>query len=368
MTQIELIATATFGLEAMVAREVKSLGYGEAKTENARVTFQADLSAIPRSNLWLRSADRILVKVGEFEALTYDQLFEGTKALPWDEWLGIDACFPVEGKSVRSKLFSVPDCQAIVKKAIVEKLKQRYHCQWFAETGPTYKIEIALLKDWATLTIDTSGPGLHKRGYRKLAVPAPLKETLAAAMVGLSYWNPDRLLVDPFCGSGTIPIEAALIGLNVAPGLRREFSAEKWPQIPEVLWREARQEAQELIKHNLKLQIVGTDIDDDVIGIARYHLKSAGLEGWVHFQQMPLAQLRNSHKYGCVVCNPPYGERLGEQAEVEQLYRRMRQVFAPLDTWSFYILTACGRPVRRDPKYERWEVRGSTQSPVTVFW
>jgi putative N6-adenine-specific DNA methylase len=341
MTQIELIATATFGLEAVVAREVKSLGYGDAKTENARISFHADLNAIPRGNLWLRSADRILIKVGEFEALTYDQLFEGTKALPWDEWLGIDACFPVEGKSVRSKLFSVPDCQSIVKKAIVEKLKQRHHCQWFAETGPTYKIEIALLKDRATLTIDTSGPGLHKRGYRKLAVPAPLKETLAAAMVGLSYWDPGRLLVDPFCGSGTIPIEAALIGLNVAPGLRREFSAEKWPQIPGALWREARQEAQELIKQNLKLQIVGTDIDDDAIGIARYHLNLAGLEGRVHFQQTPLDQLRNSHKYGCVICNPPYGERLGEQAEVEQIYRQMRQVFEPLDTWSFYVLTAC---------------------------
>lgn len=341
MTKIELIATATFGLEAIVAREVKDLGYGEALTENARVTFSADVGAIPRCNLWLRSADRVLVKVGEFEALTYDQLFEGTKALPWDEWLAADACFPVEGKSVRSKLFSVPDCQSIVKKAIVEKLKQRYHQEWFEETGPTYKIEIALLKDRATLTIDTSGPGLHKRGYRKLSAPALLKETLAAAMVGLSYWNPDRLLIDPFCGSGTIPIEAALRGLNIAPGLRREFSAAKWPQVAGALWCTARQEAQDLIKRDLQLKIMGTDIDEEVLSIARYHLKLAELEGQVHFQQASLDQLRNSHKYGCVICNPPYGERMGEAQEVERLYREMRRVFEPLDTWSFYILTAC---------------------------
>jgi putative N6-adenine-specific DNA methylase len=341
MTKIELIATATFGLEAIVAREVKKLGYAAVKTENARVTFSADVSAIPRCNLWLRSADRVLVKIGEFEALTYDQLFEGTKALPWDEWLAVDACFPVEGKSVHSKLFSVPDCQSIVKKAIVEKLKQRYHQEWFEETGPTYKIEIALLKDRATLTIDTSGPGLHKRGYRKLSAPAPLKETLAAAMVGLSYWNPERLLIDPFCGSGTIPIEAALLGLNIAPGLRREFCAEKWPQVSEALWREARQEAQDLIKRDLTLKIIGTDIDEEVLGMARYHLKLAELEGQVHLQQMPFAHLRNSHKYGCVICNPPYGARMGEEHEVEQLYREMRHIFDPLDTWSFYILTAC---------------------------
>jgi putative N6-adenine-specific DNA methylase len=341
MSKIDLIATATFGLEAVVAREVTALGYADVKTQNSRVIFTADLDAIPRCNLWLRSADRVLVKVGEFTALTYNELFEGTKALPWDEWLGVDACFPVEGKSVHSKLFSVPDCQSIVKKAIVEKLKLRYHQEWFAETGPTYKIEIALLKDRATLTIDTSGPGLHKRGYRKLSAPAPLKETLAAALIALSYWKPDRLLLDPFCGSGTIPIEAALQGLNIAPGLRREFSAEKWPQIVESLWREARQEAQDLIKRDLKLQIVGTDIDADVLGIARYHLKLAELEGQVHFQQAPLARMRNSHKYGCVICNPPYGERMGEGREVEQLYREMRRVFKPLDTWSFYILTAC---------------------------
>jgi putative N6-adenine-specific DNA methylase len=259
--RIELIATATFGLEAIVAREVKNLGYEDVSVENARVSFKADLAAICRTNLWLRTADRVLIKVGQFKALTYDELFEGTKALPWDEWLPENALFPVEGKSINSKLFSVPDCQSIVKKAIVEKLKQKYHTQWFEETGPKYTIEVALLKDMVTLTIDTSGAGLHKRGYRKLSSQAPLKETLAAAMIDLSFWNPDRILVDPFCGSGTIPIEAALIGLNIAPGSNRQFVAEQWPQLPANLWQAARQEAADQVKRDLKLKIAGYDID-----------------------------------------------------------------------------------------------------------
>ncbi len=340
MSQIELIATATFGLEAIVAREVKELGYQDVKTENARVSFLADESAICRCNLWLRSADRILIKVGEFKALSYDELFEGTKALPWADWLPEDAKFPVEGKSVKSKLFSVPDCQSIVKKAIVEKMKQRYKKQWFDETGPEYTIEIALLNDIATLTIDTSGSGLHKRGYRKLSSQAPLKETLAAAMINLSYWNPERVLIDPFCGSGTIPIEAALIGLNMAPGLNRDFIAEKWPQFSERLWVQARDEAKDLIRRDLKLKIIGTDIDSEVLSLARYHQKLAGLEGQIHFQQMPVSELRNSHKYGCIICNPPYGERLNDLEEAEKIYREMKEVFSTLDTWSFYVLTS----------------------------
>ncbi len=340
MSQIELIATATFGLEAIVAREVQALGYQNIKIENARVSFTADEEAICRTNLWLRSADRILVKAGEFEALSFEALFEGTKALPWPEWLPENANFPVEGKSLKSKLFSVSDCQAIVKKAIVEKLKQKYHTGWFAETGPKYTVEVALLKDIATLTIDTSGPGLHKRGYRKLSSEAPLKETLAAAMVNLSFWNPDRILVDPFCGSGTIPIEAGLIGLNVAPGLKREFAAQNWPQISSALWEKAREEALDSIKQGQKLNIIGTDIDGEVLALARYHLKLAGLEGQIHFQRLSLAELRNRHKYGCIICNPPYGERLGDSNEIEKLYLEMKKVFGILDTWSFYILTS----------------------------
>lgn len=339
MSQIQFIATATFGLEAVVGREVKELGY-ENTVENSRVVFSADTSAIPRCNLWLRSADRLLIKVGEFQAVTFDQLFEGTKALPWEEWLPENASFPVNGKSVKSKLFSVSDCQAIVKKAIVERMKQIYHKQWFEETGPVYKIEVAILKDMVTLTIDTTGPGLHKRGYRKLSADAPLKETLAAAMVNLSYWKPERVLIDPFCGSGTIPIEAAMIGLNMAPGLNREFTAESWPQVSKSLWNIAREEAKDLSKRNLKLKIIGTDIDEKVISLARYHCKLAGLDEQIHLQRLPLSELRNSHKYGCIICNPPYGERLGDEREVQQLYREMRKVFDPLETWSFYILTA----------------------------
>ncbi len=340
MSQIELIATATFGLEAVVAREVEALGYTDGKVENARVTFKGDENAICRSNLWLRSADRVLIKMGEFEALTYDQLFEGTKALPWADWLPENAVFPVEGKSIKSKLFSVPDCQSIVKKAIVEKMKQRYHKEWFAETGPKYTIEVALLDDMATLTIDTSGVGLHKRGYRKLSSEAPLKETLAAAMVNLSFWNPERILIDPLCGSGTIPIEAALIGLNMAPGLNREFAAEKWPQISGTTWEKARVEAKDSIRRDLKLKIIGTDIDAEVLSLARYHQKMAGLEGQIHFQQLPVSDLRNSHKYGCIICNPPYGERLSNPKDVEKLYREMASAFKALDSWSFYVITS----------------------------
>jgi putative N6-adenine-specific DNA methylase len=346
MPKIELIATATFGLEAIVAREVRQLGY-DAEVENARVIFQGDQQAICRSNLWLRSADRVLIRVGEFTALTFDELFEKTKALPWADWLPENASFPVEGKSVKSTLFSVSDCQAIVKKAIVESMKKKYHHRkWFEEDGPCYTIEISLLKDVATLTIDTSGAGLHKRGYRKLSTSAPLKETLAAAMLNLSFWNPERNLLDPFCGSGTIPIEAALIGLNAAPGLQREFAAESWPNIPKQLWIDARQEAEDLMCRHLKLQIRGTDINPKVMSIARYHAKLAGVNDFISFQQQPLSELRTKKKYGCLICNPPYGERLDNTEEVELLYREMGQVFQPLDTWSFYVLTS-------HPNFER---------------
>ncbi|NLK52454.1 MAG: class I SAM-dependent RNA methyltransferase [Syntrophomonadaceae bacterium] len=340
MATIELIATATFGLEAVVAREVQALGYTELKVENAKVTFKADERAIGRTNLWLRSADRVLIKMGEFPATSFEELFENTKALPWSDWLPEDANFPVEGKSIRSKLFSVPDCQAIVKKAVVESMKRRYPCQWFSETGPRFTIEVALLKDVATLTIDTSGAGLHKRGYRKLSGAAPLKETLAAALINLSYWKPERVLVDPFCGSGTIPIEAALIGLKRAPGLKRNFAAETWPLIPAKYWREAREEAKDLALPDAKLSIRGTDIDREVLRLARYHAREAGVEGCIHWQQMPVSDLRARQKYGCIICNPPYGQRMEELRSVERLYREMGQVFKPLDTWSFYVFTA----------------------------
>lgn len=340
MSKIQLIATSAFGIEAIVGRELKALGYEDQMVENGKVTFSGDESAICRTNLWLRSADRILVKVGEFKAMSFEELFEGTKALPWDQWIPEDAEFPVEGKSVDSKLFSVPDCQAIVKKAVVEKLKLKYKKEWFEEKGPKYKIEVALLKDMATLTIDTSGPGLHKRGYRKLVSGAPLKETLACAMLMISPWKADRVLVDPFCGSGTIPIEAALMGLNIAPGLNREFVAESWPGIPAKLWQQARVEARDLMKKDIELRIHGSDIDDEVMSLARYHAKQAGVDSHIHLQRMPMADLKSRYKYGFIICNPPYGERLGENREIERLYKQMGSVFKTLDTWSYYILTS----------------------------
>lgn len=340
MAKIELIATATFGLEAVVAREVRELGYPDQTVENGRVTFIADEMAICRANLWLRSADRVLIKVGEFKATTFEELFQKTKALPWPDWLPENACFPVEGKSIKSQLFSVPDCQAIVKKAVVEKMKQQYRQTWFPETGPRYTIEVALLKDVATLTIDTSGAGLHKRGYRRLASAAPLKETLAAAMIQLSRWHPDRVLIDPFCGSGTIPIEAALIGLNRAPGLNREFAAENWPVLPAALWQTAREEALDLIRMEQKIQIRGTDADKEVLSLARYHARQAEVEKNIHWQQLPVAELRTQQKYGCLICNPPYGQRLAELLAVERLYQQMGQVFESLDSWSYFVLTA----------------------------
>ncbi|MGI6453707.1 MAG: THUMP domain-containing class I SAM-dependent RNA methyltransferase [Syntrophomonadaceae bacterium] len=340
MNEVQLTATSAFGLEAIVAREIKQLGYENVKVENGRVDFAGDLAAIARCNLWLRSADRLLIRMGEFPATNFDELFEQTRALPWSHWLPKDAEFPVTGKSVNSQLFSVSDCQAIVKKAIVEKMKEKYHVNWFKETGPKYKIQVALLKNIATLTLDTSGPGLHKRGYRKLSAAAPLKETLAAAMIDISRWKPDRVLIDPFCGSGTIPIEAALIGRNIAPGLNRTFAAEEWPQLPAEIWKRAREEAKDSIDHHQDLGILGFDIDREVLSLAQYHAKQAGVSKWVHFQQQDVRKLKSKYKYGYLICNPPYGERLEEKKEVDILYQDMAKALAALDTWSCYILTS----------------------------
>lgn len=340
MSRIQLIATSTFGIEAVVGRELIKLGYHDQQVENGRVTFAGDESAICRTNLWLRAADRVLVKIGEFKALSFEELFQQTKALPWDEWIPENAEFPVDGKSIDSKLSSVPDCQAIVKKAVVEKMKSRYRREWFDETGPLYRIEVGILKDWVTLTIDTSGAGLHKRGYRKLISAAPLKETLAAAMLMISRWNYERVLADPLCGSGTIPIEAALIGRNMAPGIKRTFTAESWGNIPQELWKKAREEAHDSIRKDCELRIHGSDIDDEVMSLARFHAKEAGVEKDVHLQRMPVSDLSSRYKYGFIICNPPYGERLGEISDVEKLYKQMGKVFKALDTWSYYILSS----------------------------
>jgi len=340
MAAFELIATAAFGLESVVAKELKDLGYTDQLVENGRVTFRGDWEAACRANLWLRTADRVLLKMGEFKAVTFDELFEQTRALPWADLLPGDAEFPVTGKSVKSTLYSVPDCQAIVKKAVVEKLKEKYKKAWFPEDGPRYKIEAGLLKDRVTLTVDTSGAGLHKRGYRQLTAEAPLRETLAAALVSLSKWPPERVLADPFCGSGTIPVEAALVGLNIAPGLNREFAAEQWPNIPAALWQKARQEAREKVMSGRSLRIYGTDIDEQVLSLARYHARRAGVDKQIHFQRLPLAEFRSRFRNGFVICNPPYGERQGEVREAEAVYREMRRVFGSMETWSFSVLTS----------------------------
>lgn len=340
MENIDLIATTTFGLEAVAKRELMNLGYKDLKVENGKVSFKGTEEDIPKANLWLRTADRVLVKLGEFKAFTFDELFEKTKALPWDEWLPEDAHFIVEGKSISSKLFSISDCQRIAEKAIVEKLKTKYNKDWFEKTGAKYTIEVALLKDVATLTIDTSGAGLHKRGYRERQGTAPIKETLAAAMVLLSFWNKDRVLFDPFCGSGTIPIEAAMIGKNMAPGLDRKFASEEWPRVKKEYWTKARKEAFQAIDNETRLDILGCDIDKRSILIARDNAANLGLEDDIAFFVKDFRDAELNNEYGVVITNPPYGERIGEKEEVKQLHKDLGIKFQDLDTWSSYIITA----------------------------
>ncbi|GIP53121.1 MULTISPECIES: THUMP domain-containing class I SAM-dependent RNA methyltransferase [Paenibacillus] len=339
--QLELIATAPMGLEAVVARELKDLGYHDTVVENGRVTFKGNLSDICRCNLWLRTSDRVLIKMGEFTALTFDELFEGTKALPWQDWIPVHGEFPVEGRSHKSQLSSVPACQGIVKKAIVEKLKETYRNEWFDENGPRYVIEINLLNDKALLTLDTTGPALHKRGYRKIATEAPLKETMAAAMILLSRWNqnPSRPFYDPCCGSGTLPIEAAMIAWNIAPGLRRTFNSEAWPVLPESMWQEARDEAIDAVKDDIPLNIAGSDIDAQAIEVAQAAAKAAGLAKEITFRQLPAVKIQPEGDYGCMITNPPYGERIGEEKEVRRLISQLGRVTAELPTWSFFALT-----------------------------
>lgn len=340
MSTYTLIATAAMGLESIVAKEVKELGY-ECQVENGKVIFKGDETAIARANMWLRTADRIKILVGEFKAYSFDELFENTKKLPWEDFLPVDAEFPVQGKSVKSKLYSVPDCQAIVKKSIVERLRTAYkRTSWLDETGPLFKIEVAIHKDVASITLDTSGQGLHKRGYRIGQGEAPLKETLAAALIQLTTWNPDRPFVDPFCGSGTIAIEAALIGQNIAPGFNREFLSEEWPLMPAGVWEKTRLEAEDLANYDQPLEILGTDIDHRMIEVSKENALEAGLGELVKFKQMQVRDFTSELEYGIIVGNPPYGERLGERKEVEKMYQEMGRAFEKLDTWSVYMLTS----------------------------
>lgn len=340
MEKIDLIATTTFGLEAVTKRELMNLGYNDLKVENGKVEFRGSLKDIARTNIWLRTADRVLLKMGEFKALSFEELFQNTKALPWEEWIPEDGNFVIEGKSVDSKLFSISDCQRIVEKAIVEKLKTKYNVEWFKKTGAKYTVEVSLLKDIATLTIDTSGEGLHKRGYRDRAGDAPIKETLAAAMILLSYWNKDRVLLDPLCGSGTIPIEAAMIGKNIAPGLDRKFAAEMWEKIDKEYWSEVRKDAFSAIDNNVKLHILGCDIDKRSILRARDNAANLGLEDDIAFFMKDMRDVDLNDEYGVVITNPPYGERIGEKEEVTKLYIDLGKKFRELKTWSVYVITS----------------------------
>ncbi|WVE38330.1 class I SAM-dependent RNA methyltransferase, partial [Priestia megaterium] len=312
------------------------------EVDNGKVIFEGDELAIARCNLWLRTADRIKVQVGQFKARTFDELFEQTKALNWGDYLPVDAQFPVSGKSVKSKLFSVSDCQSIVKKAIVDSMKKHYNktTGWLEETGSTFKIEVALLKDVATLTIDASGAGLHKRGYRVGQGEAPLKETLAAALIMLTPWNADRPFVDVFCGSGTIAIEAALIGQNIAPGFNRDFLSEEWPWMSASIWEKAREEAEDLANYDQVLDIAGHDIDHRMVKVAEQNAFEAGLGDLIQFKQMQVRDFTTPKEYGIIIGNPPYGERLSDRPSVEKMYAEMGEAFSKLDTWSIYMLTS----------------------------
>lgn len=338
---LELIATSTFGLESIVKDELWKLGFEIINVENGQISFRADFYGLAKANLWLRCAERVFLKMGEFPARDFDELYDNTRNLPWEEWLPVNANFPVTGKSVKSVLHSVPACQSIIKKAIVDRLKDKYRKDWFEEDGPLYPVYFALYKDRITLSINTSGEGLHKRGYRELSAEAPLQETLAAAILYLSRWQPDRILIDPFCGSGTIPVEAALMGRNIAPGIQRRFVAEEWPQLGKKIWQEARAEAKalEIDDPGFRL-LMGSDIDPQVIKIARHHAKKAGVDDCIHFQTASFEDFQSSRKYVCIITNPPYGERLSDRKEVEKLYRLMGRKLLPQDTWSFYILTS----------------------------
>ncbi|MGE7694257.1 THUMP domain-containing class I SAM-dependent RNA methyltransferase [Lysinibacillus sp. NPDC094177] len=340
MANYKLVATAAMGLESIVAQEVQALGY-ETTVDNGKVYFEGDETAIARTNLWLRVADRVKIVVGQFPAKSFEQLFESVKALPWEKYLPVDAAFPVSGKSVKSKLFSVPDCQAITKKAIVERMKQHYKRLGFLdESGATYKIEVSILKDVATLTIDTSGAGLHKRGYRQAQGEAPLKETLAAALVQISKWNPNRPFVDPFCGSGTIALEAAMFGQNIAPGYNREFISEDWPWMKAKIWDAVRDEADSLANYDQPLEIIGSDIDHRMVSIAQENALEAGFGDMITFKQMQARDFTTQLTDGVMIGNPPYGERIGDIEVVEQVIRDLGKVMKNYPTWSVYMLSS----------------------------
>ena len=342
MKMIELVAPCHFGMEAVLKREILDLGYEISQVEDGRVTFLGDLEAVAYANVFLRTTERILIKVGKIHAETFDELFEGTKALPWEDFIPEDGKFWVaKANSIKSKLFSPSDIQSIMKKAMVERLKTVYHRERFEETGAEYPIRISILKDEVLIGLDTSGVSLHKRGYRQMTAPAPITETLASALILFTPWKKDRILVDPFCGSGTFPIEAAMLAANMAPGMKRHFLAEKWENlIPIRHFQDAKEEAADLVDLSVETDIQGYDIDGEIIKAARANAKMAGVDHLIHFQQRPVSELSHPKKYGFVITNPPYGERLEDKKNLPALYKEMGDAFRRLDSWSEYVITA----------------------------
>ena len=342
MKTYELVVPCHFGMEAVTKREIYDLGYEITRVEDGRITFEGDAEAICRANVFLRSAERVLLLVGRFKATTFEELFQGVKALPWEEYIPQDGKFWVKkASSIKSKLFSPSDIQSIAKKAIVERLKGVYKTDWFKEDGAAYPIRIFLLKDEVMVALDTSGDSLHKRGYRLQTSKAPITETLAAALIMLTPWRKDRILVDPFCGSGTFPIEAAMIAANIAPGMNREFTAESWTNIiPRQLWYDTVSEAEDMVDKDIEVDIQGYDLDGEVVKAARENARRAGVDHLIHFQQRDMAKMSHPKKYGFIITNPPYGERLEEKADLPELYTTIGDVYKNLDSWSMYMITS----------------------------
>lgn len=339
MDKFEIVITTLFGLESLVAREVRRLGYETTAVEDGRVTFMGDMEAVCRANMWIRTGERVLIKVAEFTAVTFDELFEGTKNADWSRWIGEKDAFPVKGHSLKSTLASVRDCQSVIKKAVADNLSSKYGVSWLCEEDATYQIQFSIMKDRVTLMIDTSGEGLHKRGYRQISNIAPLKETLAAAMVELSHWKYEYPLCDPFCGSGTIPIEAAMIKRNIAPGISREFAVNNFHQMSDNLWKHIIDEAKSL-QRNIPLNIYAYDIDSATVEIALANAVKAGVGEYVKPALGDARKFNIDIPYGTVICNPPYGERIGEIKDCEKLYRDIGINFKRLDKWSYYIITS----------------------------
>lgn len=342
MNTFELIVPCHFGLEAVMKKEILDLGYEVSQVEDGRVTFIGDAEAICRANIFLRTTERVLLKVGSFHAETFEDLFQGTRAIPWEEYLPKDAKFWVaKASSIKSKLFSPSDIQSIMKKAMVERMKKAYGIEWFPENGASFPLRVFLHKDTVTVALDTTGESLHKRGYRTLTSKAPITETLAAALIMLTPWKSDRILVDPFCGSGTFPIEAAMIAANMAPGMNREFLSEDWKHlIPRKCWYDAMDEADDLVDLSVQTDIQGYDIDGDIVRAARANAKAAGVDELIHFQQRSVSDLSHPKKYGFLITNPPYGERIEDKKNLPELYETIGERFAELDSWSAYIITA----------------------------